>query len=363
MENFVERVLGHPRWRWVAHLVIPLAAMAVLFSGLIVAEALDTEQKIATARCTSLPNLTNTGFGSGISVGQDNQVYALEAQARCVVRIDSTGTGAVVAGVPGTPECPACKADLGVPFDLAVDADGVLFIGDQTTAHLRIIRPDGSTRSIEANYDDFVRPAVQAFAVDPAGVLYIAEQDKVRRYEDGAETLVVAGGGESDINSEEPGDIGPARSVRLGGVSAMAVGPDGSLYLVQEGRFRVLKVDPEGQISLLAGSGQPGEAGDGGPATSAKVDATGVAVDDAGNVYVAIQNSHRIRRIDSAGRITTIAGTGGRGPTGDGGPATQALLNYPSDLAWGGGILYVLDGDRIRRIDKAGIITTVGPKL
>ena len=108
-----------------------------------------------------------------------------------------------------------------------------------------------------------------------------------------------------------------------------------------------------------------GDNGDGGPATKANLVPAGIAADDAGNAYISVQYGHKIRRVDAGGTITTFAGRGTSafvGGLGDGGPATQAGFGYPTDLTFHDGSLYIVDEGtrpRIRRIDPAGIITTV----
>ena len=120
-------------------------------------------------------------------------------------------------------------------------------------------------------------------------------------------------------------------------------------------------IDPAGIIHTFAGNGQSGFSGDGGPATQATFGATwGVAADDAGDVYLGDADNHRIRVVDPAGVVSTIAGTGGTGPTGDGGPASSAELGLQGDMAVDpAGDLFFLDGDTVRKIDTAGVITTI----
>jgi hypothetical protein len=125
----------------------------------------------------------------------------------------------------------------------------------------------------------------------------------------------------------------------------------------------VLRVDPAGMLSVFAGTGLEGDSGDGGPATGANIDPDGLAVDDAGTVYISSQLHHRVRRVDRAGTITNFAGQSappdyGAG-YGDGRPATSAQLRFPTDLAWRDGNLYILDGYRVRKVDRSGIMTTV----
>src|SRR5919206_443626 len=136
--------------------------------------------------------------------------------------------------------------------------------------------------------------------------------------------------------------------------SIAGVAGAGNLYIVDTGNHRVRKVDTDGRISTVAGTGTAGFSGDGGPATRARLNAPhGIASDAAGNLYVADPQNQRIRRIDaSTGTITTVAGNGARGSGGDGGPATRAALDRPRDVAVdAGGNLYVAteDDSRVRR--------------
>jgi RHS repeat-associated protein len=136
----------------------------------------------------------------------------------------------------------------------------------------------------------------------------------------------------------------------------------GNLYIADAGRSRILKVTPNGVITTVAGSGVQGYGGDGGPATSAKLNwPWGVAIDNSGNLYIADGFNNRIRKVDPSGIITTVAGTGTPGFSGDGGPATQAQFDTPCGIAVDAlGNLYISDyNSRIRKVDTSGIITTI----
>lgn len=146
----------------------------------------------------------------------------------------------------------------------------------------------------------------------------------------------------------------------------LAAGRDGSVYVARQRDNQVVRVRPDGRLDVVAGTGVPGGVGDGGPATRARLAwPQGVAADARGAVYVGDTGNHRIRRIEPDGTIVTVAGTGERGFGGDGGPARAALLDAPTSVAVAGdGTLYVVDAgnSRIRRIDPAGTITTLtGP--
>ena len=180
----------------------------------------------------------------------------------------------------------------------------------------------------------------------------------------------VAGGGTA------LGDGGQATSAALCGPTDVALDAAGTMYIADPGILctgpggdTVRRVDPNGIITTIAGTGVTGFSGDGGPATAAQLnEPQDVAVDDAGNLYIADLFNYRIRKVDLQGIITTVAGTGQRGFSGDGGPATAAQvfntarpgLNWPGGMDFDAeGNLYVADGGAIRKIDTAGTITTV----
>ena len=134
----------------------------------------------------------------------------------------------------------------------------------------------------------------------------------------------------------------------------MALDPAGNLYIADFGNSRVRKVTPGGTISTYAGTGTPGFAGDGGPATAAQLSfPQGVALDSAGNLYIADSNNNRIRKVTPGGTISTYAGTGLQGFSGDGGPAIDAQLWFPVGVALdSAGNLYIADQEnqRIRKV-------------
>ncbi|MBI2876791.1 MAG: PASTA domain-containing protein, partial [Candidatus Tectomicrobia bacterium] len=176
-------------------------------------------------------------------------------------------------------------------------------------------------------------PATQAtfnspwvVTVGPDGSLYIAVGDRpesspdlyhVRRVRPDGIITTVAGGGSG-------GDGGPATQAELSFPRGLAVGPDGSLYIADTNINRVRRVRPDGIITTVAGTGVSGFGGDDGPAILASLSAFDVAVEPDGSLYIADTTNHRVRRVGPDGIITTVAGTGVLGFSGDGGPATQA---------------------------------------
>ena len=146
------------------------------------------------------------------------------------------------------------------------------------------------------------------------------------------------------------------------GGDTLARGPDGSIYVTGSWSQKVMRLTPAGSLVDFAGNGTAGSSGDGGPALSAQLNyPRGVAVDSQGRVYISEQYGHRVRRVELNGTITTVAGTGVGGFSGDSGPATQAQLYYPGDLTFDSlGNLIIADtsNNRARRVSN-GIITTL----
>ena len=166
----------------------------------------------------------------------------------------------------------------------------------------------------------------------------------------------IAGGGLSI-----PGDGGPATDAALQWPNQIAIDKVGNVYFPDQWAHVVKRIDTSGIITTIAGAGGVGSGGDMGPATAAQLRSpTGIAIDGAGDIYIADYNSDNIRKIDGAGIITTFAGTGLPGPPGDGGPATAAAIISPAYLVFdGAGNLYITTSQlRIRKINTAGIITT-----
>ena len=168
----------------------------------------------------------------------------------------------------------------------------------------------------------------------------------------------VAGNG----NAGDSGDGGLATSAELNGPRGVTEDIFGNLYIAEFYGQRVRKVTPSGVIKTLAGNGTAGYSGDGGLATSAELNGPyRVTVDLAGNVYIPDSSNSRIRKVAPNGTITTIVGNGQSGYSGDGGPATDAALNYPEAVAFdSAGNYYVADeaGNVVRKVDTNGIITT-----
>lgn len=159
------------------------------------------------------------------------------------------------------------------------------------------------------------------------------------------------------------GDNGPATSAQVNLPSSICRDIFGNVYIADQGNHRVRRIDQDGIITTVAGTGTAGYSGDGGAALSAQINRpSGIAVDELGNVYFSDQLNQRVRRIDADGNINTVAGTGTAGAAGDGGPSLEAQFNFPWGLFLHGTDLYIADrsNDRIRKLDlDAGILSTV----
>ncbi|MHB8574067.1 MAG: NHL domain-containing protein [Dehalococcoidia bacterium] len=216
-------------------------------------------------------------------------------------------------------------------------------------------------------------PATQATLSTPRGLvaapdgsLYLTSGRSVRRIApDGTISTVAGNGQDCTVLPPGCGDGGPATQAQLSfaGAARLAYGPDGSLYIVDDFVHRVRRVAPNGTISTVAGTGVGGFSGDGGPATQAQLNhPRALAVGPDGSLYIADSGNQRLRKVAPGGIISTVAGTGTAGFSGDGGPAMQAQLNQPDVVAAGrDGTLFIGDSLnlRIRRVGVDGLIATV----
>ena len=200
-----------------------------------------------------------------------------------------------------------------------------------------------------------------ALAVDPMGIVYVADafNHRIRRIAPDGAITTIAGTGEAGVT----GDGGVAVDARLRSPLGIAIDGEGSIYIADTYNHRIRKVTPDGVISTIAGTGESGFGGDGGPATQAALAyPTSVAVAADGAIYIADTRNHRVRKLAADGTLTTVAGTGAAGFSGDGGPATIARLNSPRGVAVSpDGKLYIVDREnrRIRMVATDGLITTI----
>jgi hypothetical protein len=198
-------------------------------------------------------------------------------------------------------------------------------------------------------------------AVDALGNIYIADSqnNRIRIVDTAGIITTFAGTG----TTSPTGDGGPATAATLNNPSSVTCDAFGNVYIADDGRSCIRKVNTAGIITTIAGDGTYGFSGDGGLATAASLrGASSVAFDAAGNFYITDRNNNRIRKVDTGGIITTFAGTGTAGYTGDGGQASLAQLDKPLEVTFDAtGNLYINDGTNnvIRMINTTGIITTI----
>jgi len=317
----------------------------------------------------------------GVAVDGGGNVFIADSSNHRVRRVDGgTGLISTIAGT-GTPGfsgdgAAATSAQLYYPLGVAVDGGGNVFIAD--TANHRIRRVDAGTGLISTiagtgtfgfSGDGAAATSAQLYnpygvAVDGVGNVFIADtyNHRVRRVDAGTGLISTFAGTTAGFS----GDGAAATSAQLWYPAGVAVDGAGNVFIADTSNHRVRRVDAgSGLISTFAGNGTFGFSGDGAAATGAQLNLPyGVGVDGGGNVFIADYDNHRVRRVDAVtGFISTIAGTGTGGFSGDGGAATGAQLYYPRGVAVdGAGNVYIADTDnhRIRRVDADLYVATVG---
>ncbi|HUO83690.1 MAG TPA: hypothetical protein VM534_01125, partial [Thermoanaerobaculia bacterium] len=303
---------------------------------------------------------------AGFDVGPSNRIRRVDAGSGII----STVAGGAVA--PLGDGGPATMATFDHPKGVAVDGEGNIFVADTYRHRVRkISRGSGFIITVAGNgsYNSAGDggPATAAsvgfpadVAVDAMGNLYISQSSLIRRVTPEGTISRFAGTGSAGFS----GDGGPATTARLDTVNGLALDPqEQGLYLVDRANNRVRRIDlASGIITTVAGNGLRGYTGDGGPATAARMDNPwDVAIDAAGNLFIADTINDRIRRVSAeTGIISTVAGNGNGGFSGDGGSATGGQLDSPTGVAVDAqGNLFIADqfNDRVRKV-TAGMITT-----
>lgn len=316
-------------------------------------------------------------YPNGLALSKNGDLYISDIGTHRILKL--TRQGRLVA-IAGTGESGfsgdgglATKAQLSTPHDLLFDAAGNLLIAD--TGNQRIRRIDqngiittiaGDGKALQSNYNGTVPETSlnnpQSITLDKEGNLLIADtyNSVIRKLDKGGKLTVFAGS-----VAGFGGDGGPADKAQMNLPMAVAVGPDASVYVSDAGNSRIRRITPDGKISTIVGYGPAadtyggGYGGDGGPAEKGKIfSPSDLKCDAAGNLYIMDSGNHRLRVI-RRGVITTIAGTGSAGFSGDGKRATEAELNTPQKMALApDGSVFIADraNQRIRKVDPQGII-------
>jgi hypothetical protein len=318
-------------------------------------------------------NQCQLDYPEGLAIDRFGHLYIADKDNNLIRKVDTNGFITTVVGdLDQGDGGPATEANLWNPSGVSTDLWGNFYVAEYYGHRIRKIDEYGIITTVAgigiAGYSGDGGPAAQAqlgfpggLTVDFLGNLYVADEDNnvVRKISAEGIISTVAGTGEGGQEL----DGGLATQARLSCPSALALDNLGDLYIADRCDDRVRKVDRHGIITTVAGKGVEGYSGDGGPATEAELyEPRGVAIDAAANLYIADAYNYRIRRVDTNGMISTIAGTGEFGYTGDGGPAVLATIGGLHGLSLDTlGNLYFTDSYHgvIRKIDMQGIITTV----
>jgi sugar lactone lactonase YvrE len=314
----------------------------------------------------------------GVAVDSSGNVYIAEYGDSRIRKV-TTGTGAKISTIAGNGTygfagdgAAATSAELNFPHGLCVDSSGNIFIADFGNNRIRKIVSGGNISTFAGNgltsYSGDSGGATQAqfntpsgVAIDAAGNIYVADtiNNAVRQITTKGVISTFAGTGTAGFS----GDGSAANKGQLNAPQGVAVDAAGNVYIADSGNLRVRVVGTNGNISTFAGSGSPGYGGDGGAATSATFYLpSAVATDKSGNVYIADYQVSVVRKVVSGGTISTVAGNGMTGYSGDGGMAVAAQLNGPSAVAVDStGNLYItqLIDSRARMVSAQGVITTI----
>ncbi|PZF72192.1 NHL domain-containing protein [Taibaiella soli] len=313
------------------------------------------------------------GSSYGIVVDASGNIYVSDLDNNRVRKVSTSGIITTIAGTGAYGYTgdggPATAAQLNSPHGLALDASGNLYICDEYNGRIRKVSTSGIITTVAGGGSGGDGAAATAAAlsfpidvkVDASGNMYISDlqDEKIRKVNTAGIISTVAGNGTAGYNGEGM----QATLASLYYCFGIALDAAGNLYICDDYNFRIRKVNAAGVISTVAGTGTNGFSGDGGPATSAQLSySVGIAFDPAGNMYLADRNNNRVRKVNTAGIISTVVGNGAASFSGDGGPALNAQFDHPYATCFdASGNMYVSDpwNHRVRKITTAGIVSTI----
>jgi sugar lactone lactonase YvrE len=323
----------------------------------------------AAANVTAVPPMENP---RGVALDAAGNLYVVDANAGVVYKIPATGKMSVYAGwadSPGSNDGPAAKASFSAPAGVAVDAAGNVYVADTDNNTIRKITPDGIVSTLagkagEAGSDDGPGAAARfstptSVAVDAAGNVYVADNNNftVRKITPAGNVTTLAGlAGKTGVTN------GTGAVARFANPRGIAVDGAGNVYVADETNNDIRKITSSGNVTTLAGSADHSDSLDGVGAAASFAQPHGVAVDAAGNVYVADTGNNLIRKITPAGVVTTLAGKAGQSGATDGAGGVARFAG-PRGLAVDAARnVYVADSDNtaIRKTTPAGVVSTLG---
>lgn len=342
----------------------------VLISGIVVRQ-INTQGNISTvAGSINTVAFTNDGAAAvgaplgepvGTAIMPNGDILVTEIGR---IRRISNGVLSTVAGVLPREGTAARETTLNFPTSVLADRSGAILFSDTFNNRVRRVSNgqvttavgNGLTRGPGVTVSD-----PTGIALEADGTLLLVERARNRVVRVGANGNLspLAGSGRDGFS----GDGGAASGASLSGPTDVAVDTSQNVFIADYDNLRVRRVSADGIIQTVAGNGTERASGDNGPATAAGLDPYAVALDPSGKLLIADRLNHRVRQVDlRSGIITTIAGTGVSGYSGDGGPAVSAQLSLPSAVAFDqAGNLYISDtlNGRVRRVSPAGIITSI----
>jgi sugar lactone lactonase YvrE len=340
-----------------------LLLISIVFSGVVSAQVITSiiGTNVAGFNGDTLPpRLTQLALPDDVAIDKWGNLYISDGNNRRIRKMKPDGTITTIAGTGESGDSgdggPATAATMKRPSGIAVDKNGNVFVADLFLNKIRVIDASGIIRTYAGNgitgFSGDGGKAVNAkisnpygLCVDTAGNLYFTDFgcQGVRKVTPAGIISTIAGTGAYGFNH----DNGVATAIVCNNPHGVCVDKDGNILFTDTDNNRVRKVSPDGMITTIAGNGGYGQAGDGRNATNAELmSPRGITADVYGNVYVSEYNGYRVRKISPSGIITTVAGTGNFGYSGDGGSALNAEMKNLFGLALDScNNLYIADGD------------------